>query len=147
MNKTILHSLSIKNNIAYLSLSNAPVNALSLPLLQNLNHTLQDISQSKDVKALILSSQFPHVLSAGLDIHYLLRKENEQVNEFEQRLKTYMNQFQNVVKSLLSLDIPTAAVVSGAAPAGGTVLSLCCDYRVASTKNKFSMVHFFDLYL
>ena len=129
--------LSIHGSCVKLSLSNAPVNALSVECLKSLNHALANLPKSAN--CLILSSSFPKVFSAGLDIHYLLKRPTEDAHHLEIRLKEYMGLFQESVERLLSLKIPTAAVISGACPAGGTVLSLCCDYRVASTDQKFLM--------
>jgi enoyl-CoA hydratase/carnithine racemase len=108
------------------------VNALSPLLLKALQEQFQILKNPKEspYKALILVSRFPRVFSAGLDINYLLQKENESSEELYKRLKAYMGSFQNVVQDLLELDIPTATLVSGACPAGGTVLSLCTDFRL-----------------
>ena len=40
---------------------------------------------------------------------------------------------QETTRALLMSDLPSVAIVGGAAPAGGTVLSLSCDYRIASS--------------
>ena len=113
-----------------LTLNAPPVNALSSSVLSHLSQQLSHIPPS--ATHLILQSQNPNVFSAGLDIHALLLKDQESQDEFQVRLRSYFSLFQKVVSQLLSLDIPTASVISGSCPAGGTVLALCTDYRVVS---------------
>lgn len=50
-----------------------------------------------------------------------------------------MNLFQNAILLLVSAPYPTAAIVRGAAPAGGTVISLACDYRIAAKESPLLM--------
>jgi 3,2-trans-enoyl-CoA isomerase len=40
---------------------------------------------------------------------------------------------------LYSLKIPSAALIGGHAPAGGTLLTNCCDYRVMVNNPKFTI--------
>lgn len=49
-----------------------------------------------------------------------------------------MRLFQDCVRLLITLPMPTVALVQGASPAGGCVLSLCCDRRIG-VKDGFSM--------
>jgi 3,2-trans-enoyl-CoA isomerase len=40
---------------------------------------------------------------------------------------------------LYSLKIPSAALIGGHAPAGGTLLTNCCDYRVMVNNPKYTI--------
>ena len=63
----------------------------------------------------------------------LLKAESESSESFKSRTLAYFGDLQNVVKALLSSELPTVAIVGGASPAGGTVLALSCDYRISPT--------------
>lgn len=90
------------------------------------------------MSSVIITSAFPKVFSAGLDLKTLIRSE-ESESEFASRIHDYIGLFQQTASDLLSCPAPTAAVISGACPAGGTVLSLCCDVRVLATDSKCFM--------
>ncbi|KAJ3312618.1 dodecenoyl-CoA isomerase [Blyttiomyces sp. JEL0837] len=119
-----------EHDIAHLKLASPPVNALTSTLLSSLHSTIKALP-SHGARAIILSSSVKKVFSAGLDLNTLLKKESESDNEFKDRIFDYMGGFQDVVAALLSTPLPTVAVVEGNSPAGGTVLCLCCDYRIA----------------
>jgi enoyl-CoA hydratase/carnithine racemase len=70
------------------------------------------------VSSVILTSAFPKVFSAGLDLKTLIRAE-ESESEFASRIHDYIGLFQQTASDLLSCPAPTAAVISGACPAGG----------------------------
>lgn len=62
--------------------------------------------------------------SAGLDL--------KEVSAFTtETSKTFLALLDRLVDALYSYPGPTAALVNGHAIAGGAVLALCCDYRVA----------------
>ncbi|KAI8916376.1 ClpP/crotonase-like domain-containing protein [Gorgonomyces haynaldii] len=50
-----------------------------------------------------------------------------------------MGLFQECVGLLISAPYPTVACLRGSAPAGGTVLGLCCDYRIAAKEEPLIM--------
>ncbi|KAJ3391365.1 dodecenoyl-CoA isomerase [Entophlyctis sp. JEL0112] len=82
------------------------------------------------------------VFSAGLDLSELvLSRGNTQNNNTRESVRTYMTGFQELVAAVAGSKVPTATVVQGACPAGGTVLAMCTDYKVASSlqPGKFSM--------
>jgi 3,2-trans-enoyl-CoA isomerase len=116
------------------------VNALSTELLSALKETLAPLHGDKPpVKSLLLVSSRPTVFSAGLDLKALLQSSEGQETTrqafAQSKLRPFLGLFQEVVASLLALDMPTGTVVSGSCPAGGTVLALCTDYRVLSTES------------
>lgn len=94
--------------------------------------------ECRSASSVIIASDFPKVFSAGLDLKTLIRSE-ESESEFSSRIHDYIGLFQETCAILLSCPAPTAAVISGACPAGGTVLSLCCDARVLATDFNFFM--------
>ncbi|KAJ3111181.1 dodecenoyl-CoA isomerase [Phlyctochytrium bullatum] len=123
-------TVSIDNlKIAHVRLNSPPVNALTVPLLIGIRKTVQQLP-SQGVKGMILGTSLNKVFSAGLDLRELLKKEGQSDKDFRDSFFAYLGEFQETVKTLLSTDIPTVAVVEGTAPAGGTVLAFACDRRI-----------------
>src|SRR5690606_1081103 len=65
------------------------------------------------------------IFSAGLDVPYLMS-----LGEDRHALHAAWGAFFGAARALAGLRIPVVAAITGHAPAGGCVLSLCCDYRV-----------------
>ncbi len=105
-----------------LRLNRPPVNALSLELISALLHAL-DAAPQDGKRALVLSGQ-PRIFSAGLDVPVLLKLNRASMGAL-------WRDFYRLLGALASSPIPIAAAITGHAPAGGTVLALFCDWRVA----------------
>ena len=109
--------------IRELRLARPPVNALDPALCRALITTL-DAAVADGVDAVVLSGA-PGIFSAGLDVPHLLS-----LGEDRHALHAAWGAFFGAARSLAGLRIPVVAAIAGHAPAGGCVLSLCCDYRV-----------------
>ena len=109
--------------IRELRLARPPVNALDPALCRALITTL-DAAVADGVDAVVLSGA-PGIFSAGLDVPYLMA-----LGQDRQALHAGWGAFFGAARSLAALRIPVVAALTGHAPAGGCVLSLCCDYRV-----------------
>ena len=109
--------------IRELRLARPPVNALDPALCRALITTL-DAAVADGVDAVVLSGA-PGIFSAGLDVPHLIA-----LGQDRQALHAGWGAFFGAARSLAALRIPVVAALTGHAPAGGCVLSLCCDYRV-----------------
>ena len=109
--------------IRELRLARPPVNALDPALCRALITTL-DAAVADGVDAVVLSGA-PGIFSAGLDVPHLMA-----LGQDRQALHACWGAFFGAARSLAALRIPVVAALTGHAPAGGCVLSLCCDYRV-----------------
>ena len=125
--------------VATLSLNKGPVNSLNKEFLQELNENLAATSET--AKGLVLTSSLNSVFCAGLEI-------TEMHQPDPVRLREFWSSLQDVWIQLYSYKLPTAAAITGHrchfslkmcyfiqkdpifSPAGGCLLSLCCDYRV-----------------
>ncbi|KAJ3095759.1 dodecenoyl-CoA isomerase [Phlyctochytrium planicorne] len=124
-------TVSIDNlKIAHVRMNSPPVNALTKSVLLGLRETVKSLP-SQGVRGIILGTSLNKVFSAGLDLNELLKKDGQTDQEFRANFFEYLGGFQETVKTLVSTDLPTAAIVEGNAPAGGTVLALACDFRIA----------------
>ena len=109
--------------IRELRLARPPVNALDPALCRALITTL-DAAVADGVDAVVLSGA-PGIFSAGLDVPHLMALGQDRL-----ALHAGWGAFFGAARSLAALRIPVVAALTGHAPAGGCVLSLCCDYRV-----------------
>lgn len=114
--------LNEKTGISVVTLNRPPVNSLNLELLKDIASTLDDLESSRS-RGMILTSSSKTVFSAGLDI-------TEMHNPEPERLKAFWTAVQDVWLKLYGSSFPTAAAINGHSPAGGCLLSICCEYRV-----------------
>lgn len=118
--------------IVVASMSRKPVNSLSLEFLKEIRTALNDLERDDSVRGLILSSSLPKIFSAGLDI-------NEFCNPSKERFYEFWSSLQDVWMKLFGSRLATIAAITGEAPAGGCLLSLCCDYRVMNKNHRIGL--------
>ena len=106
-----------------LQLNRPPVNALSPDLITALLRAVE-VAPQEGQRALVLSGS-PGIFSAGLDVPVLLKLDRPSMD-------IVWHDFYALMGALASSPIPVAAAITGHAPAGGTVLALFCDWRVAA---------------
>jgi enoyl-CoA hydratase/carnithine racemase len=114
---------TLHGNVHELRMSREPVNALDPSLCQALTAAIGD-AVAAGAQGIVLAGG-PKVFSAGLDVPFLLSLGDDQ-----QALLSAWNAFFDAARALANCPVPVAAAIAGHAPAGGCVLSLCCDYRV-----------------
>ena len=102
-------------------LNRPPVNALSYELIKGLREAIESAPKD-DVRALILSGA-PGRFSGGLDVPLLLTYDHATI-------AALWREFYALLKAMGGSPIPIVAAITGHAPAGGTVLTLFCDWRV-----------------
>ncbi|XP_049860175.1 enoyl-CoA delta isomerase 1, mitochondrial-like [Schistocerca gregaria] len=111
-----------KTGVATVTMGRPPVNGLNLELIQELTSTLESLEKNKS-RGMILTSAFPTVFSAGLDIMEMYRPKAD-------RVRAFWTALQDMWLKLYSTPYPTVAAINGHSPAGGCLLSVSCEYRV-----------------
>jgi Delta3-Delta2-enoyl-CoA isomerase len=106
-----------------LQLNHPPANAISPALMKALKEAVQGAAKA-GARAIVLSGS-PGMFSAGLDVPALLALNREE-------MAAAWRDFYSLLGSLARSPIPIAAAITGHSPAGGAVLSLFCDWRVAA---------------
>ena len=106
-----------------LRLNRPPVNALSPELIAALLHAVK--AAPRDGKRALMLSGSPGMFSAGLDVPALLKLDR-------QSMENVWRDFYALLAAIASSPIPIVAAITGHAPAGGTVLALFCDHRIAA---------------
>lgn len=117
-----------KNNYAIIELDNGKVNAINLPLLQDLNQAFTDFEADEAIQGVILSGR-PHGFSAGLDIVSLAMGGVELAVPF---WRAYFQLCQRMIR----FPKPLVGAITGYAPAGATILALMTDYKIMALGQK-----------
>jgi enoyl-CoA hydratase len=111
-----------RDGIATVTMNRPPANAIDLSFLEELDRALLAIGECSP-RAMILTGHGA-IFSAGLDLKEVPRYDRAQQNLMLARLN-------EMICRLYAMPIPTVAAVNGHAIAGGLVLMLACDWRVA----------------
>ncbi|MDN5865109.1 MAG: enoyl-CoA hydratase/isomerase family protein [Gammaproteobacteria bacterium] len=109
--------------IRQITLARPPANALSPDLLAELNEAL-DAAVKEGTRTVVIAGQ-PGMFSAGLDVPLLLGLNREEMARF-------WGSFFDLLARIARSPIPVGFAITGHCPAGGTVLSLYGDYRIAA---------------
>ena len=116
--------LTSEDGVHVLELRNPPANALSTVLLEALSRAL-DLLESSPPGALVITGGDGKFFSAGLDLIAVLELDPAGVEMLLSRLV-------KVLLRIFRLPIPVVAAVNGHAVAGGAILALAAEHRVAA---------------
>ena len=114
---------AVAPGVSLLTLNRPPVNALSPELLGALDQALADAARA-DTRAVVLAGR-PGMFSAGLDVPLLLTLD-------QAAMRGFWETFFGVLRTIALSPVPVGVAITGHCPAGGTVLSLFADYRIAA---------------
>jgi enoyl-CoA hydratase/carnithine racemase len=127
---TELVHYSVVDAIAEITLDRAPVNALSMELIDALLAALQKARDDSAVRAVIICSAHK-VFCAGLDLDIIRGKRGTEAKAFLERLYFALNDVQ------YRMGKPTIAAVDGAVRAGGMTIAISCDMVIAGDGSTF----------
>jgi cyclohexa-1,5-dienecarbonyl-CoA hydratase len=117
-----------KDGAARLVLNKPPLNVLNIAMMREINTALESLSEDAAVKVLVFeAAEGSKAFSAGVDV-------SEHTAEMVEEM---IEVFHRIFRLLDALDVPTVAVVGGAALGGGCELALFCDMIIASEKASF----------
>lgn len=120
-----------KGHVAVVKVSRPKaLNALNSQTLIELDQTIDNIANDKDIYCLVITGEGEKAFVAGADI-----SEMKDLDAFGGRKFGVLGN--RVFRKIELLDIPVIAAVNGFALGGGCELSLCCDIRIASENAKF----------
>jgi enoyl-CoA hydratase/carnithine racemase len=129
MDAELVH-YAVSDAIAEITLDRAPVNALSMPLIDALLEALDKARQDEAVRAVVLASAHK-VFCAGLDLDIIRGKRGVDAKLFLERLYFGLNDIQ------YRMGKPTIAAIDGAARAGGMTIAISCDMIIAGDAATF----------
>ena len=112
--------------ILELKLARPPANAINPALAKALHQAIEAAPQN-GVRALVLSGA-PGMFSGGLDVPELLSLDRAGMHAF-------WKDFFALLRRIALSPLPVAAAITGHSPAGGAVMAIFCDMRVAAQGN------------
>jgi enoyl-CoA hydratase len=118
------------NGVAVLSADRPPANAMDLALLEEIVAAVQPFADDPP-RALVLAGR-PGFFSAGVDLKLAPTYEPED----RSRMVTAINA---MALGVYELPCPVVGAITGHAVAGGLVLALCADLRVASSAGRYGL--------
>lgn len=123
--------LKEENGIAEVTINRPKaLNALNSATLKELGQVINEISDKKEIKAVIITGAGPKSFVAGADIAEMKNLNSIQATNFSRLAQNVFSQIENMPKLVI-------AAVNGFALGGGCELAMACDIRFASKKAKF----------
>jgi 3,2-trans-enoyl-CoA isomerase len=119
--------IEYKENYAIVQLDNGKVNAINTELAKELGEAFRLLEADDNVKGVILTGR-PHAFSAGLDIMSMaggLKIATE-----------FWQYYLDALQVMIRFPKPFVCAITGYAPAGGTILACCADYRIMGIGEK-----------
>jgi len=117
-------------SILFFDLPGEKINKFSTAVMESFKDKVEELEQAKNIQCLLLMSKKPGIFIAGADV-----KEIQSINDEESGYKVG-RAGQNIFTAFEKLPFKKIAVIDGACMGGGTELSLCCDYRLATDSGK-----------
>lgn len=118
-------NLRHEGGVATIELDHPPLNVLDIPMLQELDAVLADLSTDRELKLLVLTAT-GKAFCAGVDV----------ADHTAERVEFMIETFHSAIRRLLGFAAPVIGAVNGAALGGGCELALACDVILASSRAK-----------
>jgi enoyl-CoA hydratase len=119
--------------VTVLTADRPPVNAMNLELLDELVTTVEQLAA--DVPAALVLAGRPGAFSAGVDLKAVPAYEPDE----QRRMVEGINA---MALGVYALPCPVVCAITGHAIAGGFVLAVCGDHRVASSEGRYGLTEF-----
>ncbi len=116
----------IETNIAYVMISNPPVNALSTSTMKELEGLIDQLAENNAVSCIVLSGT-ENFFSAGADI-----KEFTYLIDDPEKAEKAALKGQSFYSKIEQLQKPVIAAINGTCLGGGLELALSCHMRIAA---------------
>lgn len=106
------------------------LNALNKDVMNDLNNVMDEVENTPEIKAIIVTGSGKKGFVAGADISEFLGLSNEEGKALAKRGQDIFFKIENCSK-------PVVAAVNGFALGGGCELAMACHFRIASENAKF----------
>ncbi len=119
----VVETKDLGHGIRMLTLNRPPANAISRELVDGLSQACRAAREDQSVRAVIVTGA-GKFFSAGIDL--------KEAASGESRLGRFVGSEDDGVFALWTMPKPTVAMVNGHAIAGGVIIALACDFRIAA---------------
>ncbi len=116
----------MKDGVATFTLNRAPLNILNIEMMEEINTYLEGLKKEKSLKLLVIQAM-GKAFSAGVDV-------GEHLGDLVYKM---VDVFHRIFRLMDALEVPSLAVVNGAALGGGCEMALYCDMVIATERSKF----------
>ena len=123
--------LETEGAIARVPLTNPPVNAVSIRLLDALHAAFDEIERNKAIRCVILTGAGEKAFCAGAD----LRQESSMSTPADG--KAFRDYGRRTLQRIETFPRPIIAAIHGYCIGGGTAIGWTCDYRIAAANAVF----------
>lgn len=121
----------IKDGVLHLTINREPsLNALNFDTLEEIRTAFEEVIDSKEIKAVILTGAGEKAFVAGADI-----REIAELNELNAR--KFAENGQEIFSMIENCNKPVIAVTNGYTLGGGCELAMACHMRIATANAKF----------
>ncbi|UDY23249.1 crotonase/enoyl-CoA hydratase family protein [Nocardioides sp. Kera G14] len=137
-----LVTCTITDGIAHVRLARPEkLNALTLPLLEELTATARRLAKDTTLRAVVLAGE-GDAFCAGLDFASVLKKPAAVAKAFTPRpwRKAGTNTFQAAAWAWREVPVPVIAAVHGHCLGGGVQIALGADFRIATPDSSWSVL-------
>jgi enoyl-CoA hydratase len=121
-------TISEVNGVALVLMQSNKINKQNDEFFADLHTAFDVVERDLPARPVVLTGQ-GSVFSAGLDFEYTFpifaRQDEAEIGAWYRR-------FSDAILRVFHYPYPTVAAVNGHAIAGGLILALCCDYRIAA---------------
>ncbi|WP_417348881.1 enoyl-CoA hydratase/isomerase family protein [Ferrimonas sp.] len=126
-----MSTLSVTNQagVAFVDIDNAPINLLTIELINELNSFILSLKDDRDTKAVVFRSAHPEFFLAHLDITLINGTPGGQSGSIE---------FSHLISNIKSMKQLSVAVVDGVARGGGNEFVMACDLAYGTENAAFA---------
>ncbi len=121
-----LVNYQVVDNVAEIVMNRPPVNAINFQLAREVVDAYKQARHDESARAVILTSAFPTVFSAGFDLKLAVSMDGQELRRFVELFYYEMHEAQ------YRMGKPTIAAVNGHAKAAGVTWAVSCDMIVAA---------------
>jgi cyclohexa-1,5-dienecarbonyl-CoA hydratase len=114
-------ALAVNPPAARITLNNAPLNVIDVPMMEELSHLLTEIESQPDISVIVISGE-GNTFSAGVDV----------AAHTSDKIEEMLSKFHSFIRALIATKKVTIAAVHGHCLGGGAELAMVCDIVVTT---------------